>query len=123
MSTASAPVTVTVSTVAPSLTESLAVDTGISSTDQITSNPALSGTGNPNAVVTCWRRTPTGIGTTIANANGVWTFTPTGSAQGSHTIVASETDAAGNIGTASLTFTLNSTFTDGLVGVNLRQWN
>ena len=108
VSTASAPVTVTVDTVAPSLTESLVVDTGISSTDQITSNPTLSGNGNANAVVTLTEGT-TVLGTTIANANGVWTFTPTGLAQGSHTIVASETDAAGNIGTASLTFTLDST--------------
>ena len=122
VSTASAPVTVTVDTVAPSLTESLVVDTGISSTDQITSNPTLSGNGNANAVVTLTEGT-TVLGTTIANANGVWTFTPTGLAQGSHTIVASETDTAGNIGTASLTFTLDSSCTDGLVGVNLRQWN
>ena len=108
VSTASAPVTVTVDTVAPSLTESLAVDTGISSTDQITSNPTLSGNGNANAVVTLTEGT-TVLGTTTANANGVWTFTPTGLAQGSHTIVASEKDTAGNIGTASLNFTLDST--------------
>ena len=89
VSTASAPVTVTVDTVAPSVTESLAVDTGISSTDQITSNPTLSGNGNANAVVILTEGT-TVLGTTTANANGVWTFTPTGLAQGSHTIVASE---------------------------------
>ena len=48
-------------------------------------------------------------GTATANASGVWTFTPTGLADGSHTIVASETDAAGTTGTASLTFTLDTT--------------
>src|SRR6202012_3617777 len=38
-----------------------------------------------------------------------WTFTPTGLADGSHTIVASQTDGFGNTGTASLTFTLDTT--------------
>ncbi|TWB88471.1 putative secreted protein (type I secretion substrate), partial [Bradyrhizobium macuxiense] len=35
-------------------------------------------------------------------------FTPSGLTDGSHTIVASETDTAGNTGTASLTFTLDT---------------
>jgi Ca2+-binding RTX toxin-like protein len=39
----------------------------------------------------------------------IWTFTPSGLADGVHTILASETDAAGNTGTASLTFTLDTT--------------
>jgi Bacterial Ig-like domain len=33
-----------------------------------------------------------------------WAFTPSALTDGSHTIVASEMDAAGNTGTASLTF-------------------
>jgi hypothetical protein len=44
-----------------------------------------------------------------ASSTGVWTFTPVGLADGPHTVVASETDAAGNVGTASLTFTLDTT--------------
>jgi Ca2+-binding RTX toxin-like protein len=48
-------------------------------------------------------------GTATANASGAWTFAPTGLANGTHTIVASETDAAGNTGTASLTLTLDTT--------------
>jgi hypothetical protein len=50
-------------------------------------------------------------GTAVANGGGIWMFTPTGLADGSHTIVASETDLAGNTGTASLTFTLDTLLT------------
>ena len=45
------------------------------------------------------------LGTTTANASGVWSFTPSGLAQGAQTITASETNAAGLTGSASLTFT------------------
>ena len=56
------------------------------------------------------------LGTTTANASGVWSFTPTGLAQGAQTVTASETDAAGLTGSASLTFTYDTvapTVTDG----------
>jgi len=43
-----------------------------------------------------------------ANAQGVWSFTPTGLADGVHAIVASQTDTFNNTGTASLTFTLDT---------------
>ena len=99
----------TVDTHVPAVTESLAVDTGISSTDKITSNDTLTGTGDANAVVHFTVDGNAIAGTATANASGVWTFTPTGLADGSHTIVASETDAAGTTGTASLTFTLDTT--------------
>ena len=49
------------------------------------------------------------LGTTIASASGAWSYTPTGLANGAHTLVASETDAAGNTGSASLAFTLDTT--------------
>jgi hypothetical protein len=42
---------------------------------------------------------------TMANGSGAWTFTPS-LADGVHTLVASETDPAGNTGTAALTYTL-----------------
>ncbi len=48
------------------------------------------------------------LDTVKADASGVWSFTPTGLADGHHTIVASETDFAGNTGTASLAFTLDT---------------
>jgi autotransporter passenger strand-loop-strand repeat protein len=67
----------------------------------------LTGTGNANATVTLTEGS-TVLGTTTADASGVWSFTPTGLASGSQTITASETDVAGNVGTASLTFALGS---------------
>jgi len=96
------------STSAPVVTISLANDTGVSSTDKITSNDALTGSADPNAVVTITQGTTT-LGTPTANASGVWSFTPTGLADGQHTVVASETNSAGLTGTASLTFTLDTT--------------
>src|SRR5258706_434719 len=77
--------------------------------DHITSNDALSGTGLANTVV---HFTVDGspIATTVtATAQGAWSFTPSGLADGVHTIVASQTDAFGNTGSASLTFTLDTT--------------
>ncbi len=106
---ASSALSVTVDIVAPAVTESLANDTGSSSTDKVTSNGTLSGSGDANAVVH-FTVDGNAIGqTATANASGVWSFTPTGLADGTHTIVASETDAAGNTGTASVAFTLDTT--------------
>ena len=48
------------------------------------------------------------LGSTTANASGVWAFTPTGLAQGAQTITASETNAAGLTGSSSLTFTYDT---------------
>ena len=104
-----ASLTFTLDTKAPAIVEGLATDTGSSSTDLITSNDTLTGSGDPNAVVHFTVDGNAIAGTATANASGVWTFTPTGLADGSHTIVASETDAAGNTGTTSLTFTLDTT--------------
>ena len=70
-------------------------------------DPMLSGSADPNAVVTL-SEAGTIIGTTTSNASGVWTFTPSSLPQGAQTIVASDTDGAGNIGTASLSFTLRT---------------
>jgi hypothetical protein len=108
ISTASAALAVTVDTVAPAVTESLSKDTGSSSTDKITWNDALTGSGDPNAVVHFTVDGHAVADTATANASGVWTFTPTGLADGTHTLVASETDAAGNTGTASLTLMLDT---------------
>jgi hypothetical protein len=99
--------TFTLDSAAPAVTEHLATDTGASSTDNITSNPVLTGGGNANAVVTLTEGA-TVLGTATASSNGTWNFTPTKLAQGTHTIVATETDVAGNIGTTSLTFTLDT---------------
>jgi VCBS repeat-containing protein len=48
------------------------------------------------------------LGTAIANASGAWSFTPAGLADGQYTITASETNAAGLTGSASLNFTLDT---------------
>ena len=97
----------TYDSVAPTVTEALGTDTGRSNTDRVTSNATLTGGGDPNAVVTL-KEGAVLIGTAIANGSGAWSFTPGGLAQGSHTILASETDLAGKIGTASLSFTYDT---------------
>ena len=108
-SAASTALAVQVDTVAPGVTEKLSGDTGSSSTDNITSNATLTGTGDANAVVHFTVDGQAVATTATASASGVWTFTPTGLADGAHTIVASETDVAGNTGTASLSLTLDTT--------------
>ena len=107
--TSTPPVVFTLSTTGPAVTENLAFDTGSSAIDHITSNDALSGTGLANTVVS-FTIDGTPIATTVtADAQGAWSFTPSGLTDGPHTIVASQTDSFGNTGTASLTFTLDTT--------------
>ena len=108
-SATSAAVVYTLSTTAPTVTEVLAFDTGSSASDHITSNDALSGTGLANTLVHFTIDGVPSSATATANAQGVWTFTPSGLSDGAHTIVASQTDSFGNTGSASLTFTLDTT--------------
>ena len=100
--TGSSSLTSTYETVAPTVTIALANDT--SGGNDITTNDALTGAADPNATVTLTEGSKV-LGTTTANASGVWSFTPTGLAAGLQTITASETNAAGLIGSSSLTFT------------------
>ena len=86
------------------MTATLAHDTG---TNNVTSNDALTGTADANATVTLSEGS-TVLGSTTANASGVWSFTPTGLAQGAQTVIASETNAAGQTGSSSLTFTYDT---------------
>ena len=104
--TASTSLTFTLDTTAPAITSRLANDTGSSSTDRITSDPTLTGGGAANAVVHFTVDGSAIAPTATADASGAWSFTPTALGNGSHTVVASETDAAGNTASASLTFTL-----------------
>ncbi|MBZ9797250.1 beta strand repeat-containing protein [Mesorhizobium sp. ES1-4] len=100
---------VAIQTPTANVTDRLLKDTGASSSDQITSNAKLTGTGIANAVVS-FTVDGNAISTTVTASNGgAWTFTPTGLADGQHTIVASETGAPGNPSPASLTFTLDTT--------------
>src|SRR5215472_7951341 len=91
---------------APVVTIALADDT--SGGNNITANDALTGTADANATVRISEGS-TVLGTTAANASGVWSFTPAGLAQGSQTITASETNVAGLTGSSSLTFTYDTT--------------
>ncbi|MDB0530037.1 Ig-like domain-containing protein, partial [Ralstonia solanacearum] len=68
--------------------------------------PTLTGTAEANSTINVFDGT-TLLGTTTADASGNWTFTPsTALTDGSHSLTATATDAAGNVGTASSAFTL-----------------
>ena len=88
----------------PPLTITLADDTGASSTDNLTSDPALTGAAAPSATVTLSENGVT-LGTATADAGGVWTFEPT-LVDGQQTISARESYGAGQTVTTSLTFSL-----------------
>lgn len=68
--------------------------------------PTLSGTAEANATISL-RVDGVEIGTTVANGLGVWSFTPSSSiGEGPHALTAVATDAAGNPGPVSNTWTL-----------------
>ena len=92
----------TYDSIAPGVTIGLVQDTGVSATDQITSNVALTGVTEPGSSVKLLEGTKV-LGTVTANSQGVWSFTPTGLAVGIHKIVATTQDIAGNVGSATLT--------------------
>lgn len=95
-------------TTAPVLTETLARDTGVVNSDKITSSSSLIGNSNANALVTISNGASL-LGTTTADNQGNWAFTPTALADGSYTLTATEVDVAGNYGSATLSFTLDAT--------------
>ena len=75
------------------------------------SNAALKGTGLANTAVH-FTIDDSPVATTVtADTQGAWSFTPTNLADGTHTIVTSQTDAFNNTGTASLSFTLEQRLT------------
>jgi hypothetical protein len=90
----------------PAVAMALFLDTGASATDNITLYPALKGTGQASTAVTL-KEGDTILGTTMADINGNWTFMPHVGA-GTHTLTASQTDLAGNTGSAALTFELEA---------------
>ena len=83
-------------------------DTGSSSTDKITSNPAVEGRGDANTLVTI-REGGTTLGTAMTDSTGLWSFPPTSLDAGAHTLTATQTDLAGNTGSATLNFTYDKT--------------
>src|SRR3954468_1310383 len=69
------------------LTESLENDSGTSSTDHVTYDDVLRGTGVRGQVLTITMDGAV-IGTTVVSRNGDWRFDPTNLADGTHTAVA-----------------------------------
>jgi len=104
----SAPIVFTVDSVVPVPTIALASDTGLSSTDRITFDREVRGSADAGSVVTL-REGSTALGIAATDATGYWSFTLGSLTEGSHTVVASQVDAAGNAGSASLTFVLDTT--------------
>jgi len=94
--------------VPPVLSVALATDTGASQADRITSFSALAGTADPFASVHFTVDGEAISSTATADSSGAWTFSPTGLADGQHTVVVSETNGSGVTGSASLTFTLDT---------------
>ena len=107
--TGTASLSFTLDTHAPAVTEALKNDTGTLSNDHLTRDPTLTGSGDPNAVVHFTLDGSLIAATATADNSGAWTFTPTNQVDGNHTVVASETDAAGNTSTASQAFVLDTT--------------
>jgi Ca2+-binding RTX toxin-like protein len=99
---------VTLDTTAPVPTIALVTDNGTSNTDLNTSNAALEGTAEANSVVTI-KDGATVLGAATTSATGAWTFTPAGLADGAHAFSVSQTDVAGNTGTANFLVTLDTT--------------
>ncbi|KQP93247.1 hypothetical protein ASF60_14990 [Methylobacterium sp. Leaf113] len=104
----SATVAFTLDTTAPAVTVGLQADTGASASDRLTSNAALRGKGDANATVQFTVDGQASVRTAVADASGNWVYTPRGLSDGEHTIVATETDAAGNTGSSTLTFTFDT---------------
>ena len=89
-------------------TIALAHDTGASSTDGITNDPALTGAADANTTLTLTEGSTT-LGTTTADSNGNWSFTPHGLTDGAHGISVTETGGpSGSPITRSVTFTLDT---------------
>ena len=111
-------VSFTLDTIPPPVTVLLSNDTGISKTDNITQDPALTGISDPNSSVIIVidppavipaGAAPAGV-TKTTDAAGKWSYAPTGLKDGPHIVnVTTPQDLAGNIGSASLTFTLDNT--------------
>jgi hypothetical protein len=116
---ASAALTVTIdlSTPAPSaMALTAASDTGYSATDRITNATTLSLTGSAeaNSSVTLHdgiAGSLTPLATLVADGNGVWSYTGTAFAEGTHTLTATAVDPSGNTssGAGTLVVTVDLT--------------
>ncbi|RJT45803.1 Ig-like domain-containing protein [Rahnella woolbedingensis] len=68
--------------------------------------PTLNGHAEADSVVKIYEGS-TLVGSTTANVDGVWSFTPTVSTDGKHTYTATATDPAGNISAKSQSFVVD----------------
>ncbi|MQA40431.1 Ig-like domain-containing protein [Rugamonas aquatica] len=87
---------------APAMTAG--TDSGISTSDAITSNatPVFTGTAEANATVTLYDSGGSAVlGSAVADGSGNWSITSSTLVQGSHTLSARQTDVAGNVSAAS----------------------
>ncbi len=75
-----------------------ASDTGLSSTDNLTSitTPTFGGTAEPHDSITLWDDTVGEVGNASADSSGNWEITTIELTEGYHVIYATATDAAGN---------------------------
>jgi hypothetical protein len=78
-------------------------DSGVSSTDNITSDntPTLTGTAESGATVTLYDTDGTTVLGTTTATGGTWSITTSALSNGNHTLTTKATDAAGNVSTAS----------------------
>ncbi|WP_037457713.1 DUF4347 domain-containing protein, partial [Shewanella sp. HN-41] len=86
-----------------------ASDSGISSTDNLTSDttPTLTGSAEANSTVTLSSSVDGALGTTTADGAGNWSFTtPLLTSNSAHNITATATDASGNTGAVSTALVL-----------------
>jgi FG-GAP repeat. len=84
-------------------------DTGDSDSDGITNaaTPTITGTAEPNAVLTVTSSLDGVLGTATANGSGNWSFTPsTALTEATHFITVTATDGAGNVSNSSANLTL-----------------
>ncbi|MGE3941983.1 MAG: beta strand repeat-containing protein, partial [Alphaproteobacteria bacterium] len=97
--------TVRIDTTAPIVTAHLAA--GVAT-------PQITGTADPNASVRITEGS-TVLATVTATGSGAWSYAPT-LPLGSHTVTATQTDAAGNAGAASVTFISGDAGANTLIG-------
>jgi large repetitive protein len=78
-------------------------DTGASSSDNITNatTPTITGTAESGSTVTLYDTDGTTVLGTATATGGAWSITSSALSEGSHTLTATATDAAGNVSTAS----------------------
>ncbi len=111
---ASAAIVVTVDTTAPAAIGDLQVIDNVgASQGPLTSGattddntPTLSGSGEAGALISIYDGS-TLLGNTLVGANGSWSFTTPALSNGSHSLTVTQTDAAGNVSSATAEFVVN----------------